>query len=171
MPKKKSARVARTSHGEVKRYTNAQWLEIISRVAGGETLAKICSEPGMPHPNTLRKVVLKDTELREQWEMAKEMRAHAYFDKALDLADRLITGNWDNKEGVMARALKDAIDTLKWAASRLNPREYGERVAPTPTVPIQIITSLTLDGRAPRDAESIYTVHATPVIENADVPT
>jgi hypothetical protein len=142
---------------------------VIERVANGETLTKVCGEPGMPKPATFRAWITRNPELRKSWEMAKELRAHALFDQALDVTSRLLDGDWGKEDAAMVRALDAAIQTLKWAAGRLSPRDYGERVPPNPVVPIQINTTLQLgqDGAAaPSGETSVYTIKATlPVVE------
>lgn len=148
---------------KVVRFERSTALSIMARVADGATLASICKEHGTS-PSTFRKHVLRDKELREAWEVSKELRAHSYFDQAVDLANKLANGAWGRDSSAQVRALDAAINTLKWAAGRLSPKDYGDRLMPSAIVPIQIVTNLNLDERQrPKDAESIYQLSATVV--------
>ena len=150
-------------------YTTPLMMKIVERVANGETLTAVCKEPGMPIPSTFRAWIVRNPELRKAWEAAKELRAHAMFDQALDVTKRLLDGNWGKEDAAMVRALDAAIQTLKWAAGRLSPRDYGERQPGNPVVPIQINTTLELGqgGTAVGRVEgSVYTIKATiPAVE------
>jgi hypothetical protein len=122
-----------------------QLIEIIARVARGETLTAIAKTPGMPSPPAFRAAIAKDVELSRLWMEAKEERPHALFDEAIDMARELRETKWDKNAGNQVRALQVAIDALRTAAGRLKPREYGERPASSVVVPVQIITSLGLE--------------------------
>lgn len=141
-----------------KEYTLEQMEQIIFRVASGETLTKVCSEPGMPHYTTFRHWLLKDEELNEKWLRAKELRAHAIFDEMIDLSRELVDGE---PTAVRVNAVRVAVETLRHAAARLSPKDYGERVEKNTLIPIQIITSLDLGqgGSAQRIAgNKVFTV-------------
>lgn len=146
---------------ERERFTVETALAIMARVSDGETLKAVC-EGMSTSPSRFRKFILRDKELRAAWEVAKELRAHSYFDQALDLANKLATSQWGKESNAMVRALDSAINTLKWAAGRLSPKDYGDRLMPSAIVPVTIVTNLALDAnQRPKDSESIYTLKAT----------
>ena len=61
------------------------------------------------------------------------------------------------------RAFDLAMNQLRWAAAKLNPREYSDRSQLHWTVPIQINTTISLDGKAEADdavGASSYRVEA-----------
>lgn len=132
-----------------KTYVNDVMYEIVKRVSQGETLTAICKEKGMPCTSTFRKWIMENPELNKLWLIAKELRAHALFDEAIDQARILERGEGKEATANQTRALQTAISTLQWAAGRLNPREYGERVPTNPIVPIQIVTNLNLGQEGP----------------------
>lgn len=142
---------------------------VIEDVADGLTLKDACAKKGRPSPQTFRKWLQSNPELSKAWLMAKEFRSHVYFDRVVEIAKILSDG-----EGKAAglglnsnqiRALQVAIDGFKFAAARLNPRDYGERVPINPVIPIQITTSLNLGQEGPpRPAEAnIWHLQATPI--------
>lgn len=151
-----------------KDYTSEIMDKIVERVSVGETLRAICKEPNMPSECTFRKWVRENPSLAKAWHLAKELRAHSLFDKAIDLADILSKGNGTDLTANQIRALQVAIDTYKFAASRLNPRDYGERVPISPVVPVQIVTTLNLGQEGPlrlAAKEDIYRLVPTKIIE------
>jgi hypothetical protein len=141
-------------------------VEICARVATGETLTAIAKESGMPSPPRFRAEVAKDRELSDLWREAKAERPHALFDEALDLARELRERAWGKDEGNTVRAKQIAIDALRVAAGRLNPREYGERPATNVVVPVQINTTLGLEpGKTPPAQRKEYTYSVAPPAE------
>ncbi len=126
-------------------------LEICEQAAEGSTLNTICASGGMPTPTTFRRWCLEHKELREAFQQARELKAHSLFDEALDLA-REVKDN-AKKAGKtytspQVRAFDLAMNQLRWAAAKLNPREYSDRSQLHWTVPIQINTTINLDGKA-----------------------
>lgn len=161
-----------------KHYTTPVMMAVIERVANGETLTSICREEGMPAPGTFREWVVNNQELRAAWEAAKELRAHALFDRVLDIVDTLTKQpqGWGKDSAAHVRALTEAMNSLKWAASKLAPQQYGERPPLLAVVPIHITTSLDIgqggkahqsDGGTP----GVYHVKAAlPIIDATATP-
>lgn len=131
------------------RYSPDLAAAIILRVANGETLTAVCREIGMDR-TTFNSWVVAYPELREAWMAARRVKAGALFDEALDIARDL---KENRKDAVQVNALRVATETLKWAAAKLSPQEYGDKMADKPVVAIQINTGLDL-GPQSRDTES-----------------
>lgn len=93
--------------------------EICIRLADGESLRRICEDPGMPSRETVRKALRDDPEFVVQYARAREEQAETYADETIEIADT---------EGDPQRA-RVRIDARKWAASKLAPKKYGDRVA------------------------------------------
>ncbi len=122
--------------GRPSRYTETLAAEICRRLAEGKSLRKICADDDMPGKSTVLGW-LSDGEHRkflEQYTCAREMQADALFDEALEIADNT-SGDWtttaDGKkildhENVQRSRLR--VDTRKWAAGKLAPKRYGDRV-------------------------------------------
>lgn len=116
-------------------------VEIIERVAEGETLTSICETDGMPSPTTFRRWVLAREEVRTAFQLARELKADSLFDEALDMA-RAIKRSPGTSQNV--RAYDVVMSHLRWAAGKLNPQRYSDRSQISFTVPIQINTTLDL---------------------------
>ncbi len=117
-------------------YTDALAAEICRRLAEGETLRSVCRDKAMPDKATiLRWLVDKATaEFRAQSTYAREMQADALFDEALEIADDA-SGDWtvdkDGKktldhENIQRSRLR--VDTRKWAAGKMAPKKYGDKL-------------------------------------------
>jgi hypothetical protein len=118
--------------------------EICSRIAERESLRKICAEPDMPDKTTVLRWLAEEenAEFRTQYAHAREMQADALFDETLEIADdgsndwmeRLDkdgeAAGWQlNGEHVQRSRLR--VDTRKWAAGKLAPKKYGDRLQHT----------------------------------------
>ncbi len=110
-------------------YTKALAAKICRRLAEGETLRAVCLDPAMPDK--------ANTDFRDQYAHAREMQADALFDEALEIADD-VSGDWftdkDGKkvldhEHIQRSRLR--VDTRKWAAGKLAPKRYGDKVQHT----------------------------------------
>lgn len=117
--------------------TEATQESILTRLAAGESLRSICRGDGMPDHGTVLRHVFRDADFRYQYELAREIQAESLVDEMLEIADdgrndwmeRNDPGNpgWiANKENVQRSRLR--IDVRKWAAVKLLPKKYGDRV-------------------------------------------
>lgn len=128
-------------------------LDIIERVAMGETLTTILKEPGMPHRSTLFQWFLHYPEAKEAYLTALELSARVFeeegIEAARDLKDKPGTGT-------RVRAHETFLGQLRWSATRRSPREFGDRGNLNVVVPVQIITPLDIGqpGAQPSDAEA-----------------
>lgn len=94
--------------------------EVLSRMAAGETLTKICEPESYPDANTFRVWAIKDEPpgFAGRYARAREMQASAFFDRAILKSEE--QGDW--------QSLRLQVDTLKWAAAKLYPRAYGDKI-------------------------------------------
>ncbi len=120
-------------------YTKALAAEICRRMAEGESLRAVCRDDAMPDKATvLRWLADKDkAEFRDQYAHARDMRADALFDEALEIADNA-ADDWTtdgngkavlDHEHVQRSRLR--VDTRKWAAGKLAPKRYGDKIQHT----------------------------------------
>jgi len=108
---------------------------ILARVANGEILLHICSEPDMPTRKSFYEWVRKDPELQRKYEEALDLRADIYAEQIIAISDdgsrdRVI----DPETGVeridhdhIARS-RLRVDARKWYASKLAPKKYGDKI-------------------------------------------
>jgi len=102
-------------------------VEILARVSDGESVREICngSSGHLPSTTTFYRWMASDTgdEWRDRYAQAMEVRGRNYGELVCTLAARVI----DDPDLCPQRA-RVAIDALKWAAGRLSPSQYGDRV-------------------------------------------
>ena len=77
------------------------------------------------------------TGFRDQYAHARDMQADALFDEALEIADD-VSGDWStDKDGKKVldhehiQRSRLRVDTRKWAAGKLAPKRYGDKMQHT----------------------------------------
>lgn len=141
-------------------YDPEKALEILERLADGETLNEICKgKPGMPHPTTFKRWAINQPELAKAYINAIQLSATSLEEEALDTA-RLIA--LKPKDGTHVRAVEVKLNQLRWSAERRDPAKFGTKSQINVRVPVQIITSLDLgdESGGPASAD-IYNISAT----------
>lgn len=96
--------------------------EILALLAEGKSVRSIAKIEGMPKLRTIMEWLRTDPEFASLYGKAKQDGADAWAEDILDLAHEAL----DHPE--KANAYRVAIDALKWAASKLKPQKYGDRV-------------------------------------------
>lgn len=104
--------------------------KICGLIAIGKPLRKVCEELGIDVSNIFL-WKMKHTEFSEQYARAKEDQADLFADEIAAIADETpltnpITGSIDSA-AVQHQRLR--VDARKWAASKLKPKSYGDRVS------------------------------------------
>ena len=99
-----------------------QFNTICARIAGGESLRKICLSEDLPTPQGVRKWLNadKDGELVAQYARAREEQADHYADEIITIADN---------ENLTPEDRRIMVDARKWVASKLKPKRYGDKLA------------------------------------------
>lgn len=102
---------------------------ICTRLTEGESLVAICQSKGMPSYATVRRWLERGDEqgapaeyvqFPVRYARAREDQADALADEMLDVARNATEKN--------TQAKRLLIDTLKWRASKLKPKVYGNRI-------------------------------------------
>lgn len=104
-------------------YSQEQKEKIYSKVcvgiASGKSLRKVCEEDNdLPTKETIRVWLIEDAGFSAQYARAREEQADFYADEVTEIAD---TEPDPNKARVR-------IDARKWAASKLKPKVYGDKL-------------------------------------------
>ena len=90
----------------------------------GKTVKKICEEIGQKR-STISRWLRKDHS--EEYDNAIMERGQFMADKAEEILDEIdLTG--DKADNAKVQAARLRIDTLKWFASKLMPRRYGDKI-------------------------------------------
>jgi hypothetical protein len=90
---------------------------ICDQVALGRKLIDICADEDMPARTTVYRWIGEDTSFRDMYTKAREERGDLYADEIVDIAD-----NEPDYQKARVR-----IDARKWAASKLNQKNYGDK--------------------------------------------
>ena len=139
---------------------------ICSRLAEGESMRSVCRDDAMPVLTTIFRWLREKSEFKQQYDIAKEESAESLADEMVDIADNeagqplLVDGlplMVDGKpvmtiDGPSVSHAKLRIDTRKWAASKLKPKKYGEKIQQEITPGEGVIFNMSF-GAKPTDAD------------------
>ena len=91
---------------------------ICDRIASGESLRMICMEPGMPAASSVYLWLSSKPGFSDKYAHARAAQADVYAQEIVDIADMC-------EDPAKARLQMDA---RKWAASKLAPKKYGDKL-------------------------------------------
>ena len=125
----KSKTRAKKPHGRPTALVEGVAVQILTRMASGESLTSICRDEDMPAKSTVLLWAATDRNgFSDRYEKACEARAHHWADELLDIADDS-TNDWmmhndgenagwkANGEAIQRARLR--VDTRKWLLSKL----------------------------------------------------
>ena len=113
--------------GRPTKYTQELTDIICQRLSEGQSLRTVCKDDDLPCAATVFCWMRTKPEFLEQYEKAKEESADALVEDMLDIADfQADIGNEGTAVGVAHARLR--VDTRKWAASKLKPKKYGDKI-------------------------------------------
>lgn len=92
--------------------------EICARVMCGEGIAAICRDSRMPGERTVYSWLENNQEFQQRYARAREIQAEHYADEVIEISDT-------EEDPHRARV---RCDSRKWAASKLAPKKYGDRL-------------------------------------------
>jgi hypothetical protein len=91
---------------------------ICQRLALGESLRQICKDPEMPAKITVLRWKNDNEAFRSQYARAREEQGDSYFEMGIEVAVAC-------EDAAKARL---AFDAYKWAAGKLKPGVYGDKL-------------------------------------------
>ena len=107
---------------------------ICERVENGEALRSVLKDKDMPSNKTFYEWVDNDETKVKRYMRACEERANSIFEDIINISDNveqdIITlpdGREVENKAVIARD-RLRVDARKWAASKLNPKKYGDKI-------------------------------------------
>lgn len=121
--------------GRKSEYTQEVADTICDRLAEGESLRAICRDEAMPAMSTVFKWLTQQPTFAEQYTRAREEQAEALADEIVAIADEVDVSV--KHEGEDVKLALDAtsvarnrlrVEARKWAASKLKPKKYGDKV-------------------------------------------
>lgn len=108
--------------GRPSTYTDEVGEEICQRLAAGESLRQICSGDGMPGVHAVYGWISSNEGFGAKYARAREQQADTLFDEIGDTARKAASGEID------PQAARVFIDAVKWQASKLRPKTYGDKL-------------------------------------------
>lgn len=93
---------------------------ICARLADGDSLRKVCKSEDMPDKATVFRWLRTNEAFCDQYTRAKEESADSWADDIVDIADG------EPSADVQRDRLR--VDARKWAASKLKPKKYGDKL-------------------------------------------
>jgi hypothetical protein len=109
--------------GRKSTYTQETADAICKRLTEGESLRAVCADTGLAIATVLLWAKTHQ-EFAEQYARAMEIRAHRMVDEMREIA----AGVCDQASAARARL---EIDVIKWQASKMLPKVYGDRIETT----------------------------------------
>lgn len=100
-------------------YTDEVALEICAQIAEGKSLRSICKAEGLPSLRTVMRWLNEREAFQQQYARAREDQADSLADELIDIADR---------DDLDPNDKRVRLDARKWAASKLKPKKYGDRL-------------------------------------------
>ena len=131
-----------------KPYNRETFVRVCERMAGGETTREALDKEGLA-PSTFYQWMEREDEegasLRTLFAQARVMLAESAFGEALERSRALLLNEEIDQAQVGATRL--LVDTLKWYAERLNPRQYAmQRIEPVAQTVHNVTNNLSIDA-------------------------
>ena len=105
------------------------WLQIIEAIANGHSLSSILRQEGFPSYSWCKLQLRQNEVLRRAYDQAIEDRGDRLAEELIELADQPMPEGFDGSAAsAWVQQLRLKIDVRKWAASKLRPRVYGEKI-------------------------------------------
>lgn len=135
---------------------------ILDTMSTGISLRRACHPFNLP-PSTLLRWVRADEPpgLSEQYARAREQQAHALADGIVDLA-------MDEASKADPNLLRVRLDAAKWAASKILPRVYGDRIDLNHSGNVGVTVGWVVDLTPPADGPPVLDGTAVKVLDGPD---
>lgn len=95
--------------------------EFCRRIAQGRSVANVCKDEDMPQDRAIWSWLSDDEGFAQDYARAIQARAMAHADMISDVTFGVLSGKIPPDRG------RVALDAMKWTASRLLPKVYGDR--------------------------------------------
>ena len=140
-PVKKPTKKTKKPAGRPTTFTKLLANKICARIACGESMRSVARDTKMPAMSTLFKWLSINKEFKDQYVLAKTESADVFADDILDIVDNAAQPVMVDGKPVVINGkvimVTDAVsvaharlrmDARKWAASKLKPKKYGDRI-------------------------------------------
>jgi len=126
--------------GRPSKYTPELATEFCRRLALGEAVLQITNDPAMPSRETIYTWLKTRPDFLDIYTQARSQQADAY-------AEQVVIEAFNSH---VAQIGKLRVDALKWAASKIAPKKYGDKVEIETSQPLTLAFQL-----PPRQAERV----------------
>lgn len=135
---------------------------ICFRLANGESMRSVCRDDATPAMTTVFRWLRENEEFQQQYAIATEERAEAFVEDMVDIADNA-TNDWmeSNGEGNEGYRLNGEsiqrsrlrVDTRKWAASKMKPKKYGDKIQQEITAPEGVVFNMQFGSEPDKNSQ------------------
>ena len=95
---------------------------LVAEIQTGRSLRQVCTDEGMPHFTTVLRWVALDADFASKYARARTAQADTLFDRMEAVEEAVAAGTMDS------HAARVVLDSMRWRASKLAPKVYGDRL-------------------------------------------
>ena len=95
---------------------------IMAQLEMGRSLVQVCKDDGMPDRETVSRWMRDEPAYAAKYAYARAMQADTLFSEMADVENKVQAGTMDS------HAARVVLDSMRWRASKLAPKVYGDRL-------------------------------------------
>jgi hypothetical protein len=96
--------------------------QLLAEIQTGRSLRQVCKDEGMPHFTTVLRWVAACPDFAIRYTRARVAQADTLFDRMEEVEEQVSNGTMDS------HAARVVLDSMRWRASKLAPKVYGDRL-------------------------------------------
>ena len=101
---------------------NAMVENLLVQIESGKSMREVCRMDGMPNHGTVIRWMRDDAQLATKYARARMNQADVLFDRMEEVEENVANGSMDS------HAARVVLDSMRWRASKLAPKVYGDRL-------------------------------------------
>ena len=131
---------------------------LLVQIESGKSMREVCRMDGMPDHGTFKRWMRDDGALATKYARARTAQADVLFDRMEAVEEAVSAGEMDS------HAARVVLDSMRWRASKLAPKVYGDRLD------VQVSdTRISISGAlAAAQARLVVVIDVTPRIAQSD---
>jgi len=94
----------------------------LEQIQTGRSLRSVCKDEGMPNQATIMRWIMAQPEFASKYTRARMNQADVLFDRMEEVEENVANGSMDS------HAARVVLDSMRWRASKLAPKVYGDRL-------------------------------------------
>jgi hypothetical protein len=94
----------------------------LAEIQTGRSLRQVCQDDGMPHASTVMRWMQAFPDFANKYARARTAQADTLFDRMEAVEEAVAAGTMDS------HAARVVLDSMRWRASKLAPKVYGDRL-------------------------------------------